>query len=208
MPTDPVHLPRHLDLGPEPDAAATSVLADHPAGAGAYRSRYEEDSFDYPTPPESWLADVSGEDLVDAVTSTDAGTRAAVEGPRSRAADTSLWQQLAGRQRTVAMVVAALLVVGVVFALSMVSDAVSPASQPVGGVSSDGASAAAPVDPSAPATSPVQPGASASASVSSPPGESGSTVSPSATAPPPGSGAGREDDGRGEDGREDHREDG
>lgn len=200
MPTEPVRLPRHPDLCREADTEATAVL---PAGSqGVYGDRYEEDSFDYPSSAEYRSPDVPQDDHADAAAgSSTTGKRA------SRAADTGLWQQVAGRHRTPLLALAVVILVGgFVFALSIVSDTVSAPSAPVGGVSTPTATDSVTFEPAAPApTSPVQPGGAGS--VSSPPGDGGTAVSPSPTAVPPSASVGGQD-GHRDDGREDHRDDG
>ncbi|MFB8128771.1 hypothetical protein [Streptomyces mirabilis] len=202
MPTEPARLPRHPDLSRETDTEATAVL---PAGSqGAYGDRYEEDSFDYPSSAESRSPgepkDGHADDAAAAGSST-TGQRA------SRAADTGLWQQVAGRHRTPLLALAVVILVGgFVFALSIVSDTVSTPSAPVGGVSGPTATNSVTSEPAVPATtSPVRPGGAGS--VSSPPGDGGTAVSPSPTAVPPSASAGGQD-GHRDDGREDHRDDG
>ncbi|MFF7888375.1 hypothetical protein ACH40F_45705 [Streptomyces sp. NPDC020794] len=201
MPTDPARLHRHPDLSREADTEATTVL---PAGPqGVYGNRYEEDSFDYPSSAEPWSPDEPEDDHADDATAD----RSTTGKSASRAADTGLWQQAAGRHRTPVLALAVVLLVGgFVFALSIVSDTVSTPSAPVGGVSSPTATDSVTFEPSAPAiSSPVQPGGAGS--VSSPPGDGGTAVSPSSTAVPPSTSVGGQD-GHRDDGREDHGDDG
>ncbi|MFE2470560.1 hypothetical protein ACFXA6_35250, partial [Streptomyces mirabilis] len=183
MPTEPVRLPRHPDLRRETDTEATAVL---PAGSqGVYGDRYEEDSFDYPSSAESRSPGEPKDGHAD-----DAAAGSSTTGKRaSRAADTGLWQQVAGRHRTSLLALAVVILVGgFVFALSIVSDTVSAPSAPVGGVSSPTATDSVTFEPSVPATiSPVQPGGAGS--VSSPPGDGARPLAPSPAAParpPPG----------------------
>ncbi|MGI3224324.1 hypothetical protein ACRJ4B_10600 [Streptomyces sp. GTA36] len=204
MPTDPT------DRAPAewPGMDETAVFSTQARGseAGGYVARYEEDSFDYPSPSSSWSDGEQPPDLAPGpAPSTGAGSAdeaRRTEGGHAR--ETDGWQQVAGLRRPALLAAAAMVIMGGFgLALSMVNDTVSSTPDP--GASSGTAQVSAPKSPPAPV---LPPPATASAPPPAGGGAGDVTFSPTQSSPLPGTGDQRDDQREQEQQQDREREDG